>query len=287
MANATPSFQLATWYDTWNATGLANLVNKIVPLQYATRYNLAFGELVVVPAAGFAPQMTGQYAAAVNAQIRAQAPGAEIYAGLGSTGIAMTVADNLTHNNRSTANIVAWLQANGYDGVSIDAEESDAMAFVAEFVMQLGPAFRAKGLGIAVSVPWPGNGPVSLYGEYAVKAFNENVNWAELQDYSSSGTQSDAQAWTDAGVNASILMGGVSTENGIYQTSLSDTAAWTQWALQNGLGGMFSWRLDNDHCAGSGEDQDPTFTGAKTIYDTVYGLGVEAGTTAAAAAAIV
>jgi len=286
-SKTTPSFQIATWYDTWNATGLSNLVSKSVPLNYATRYNLAFASLVASGSSGYTVQMTGQYADQVKTQIATQAPSALIYVGLGSTGLADTVADNTQHKNRSTANIVSWLQANGYDGVSIDAEESDAMSAVATFVTQLGPSFRTAGLGIAVSAPWPSTGPTGLYGDNAVKIFNENVDWVELQDYSSSGTQTDAQAWTDAGVNASILMGGVSTENGVYQTSLADTAAWTQWALKNGLGGMFSWRIDNDHCTGPGEDQDPTFTGAKTIYDTVYGTSVESGKAAAAAAAIV
>jgi hypothetical protein len=39
-----------------------------------------------------------------------------------------------------------------------------------------------------ISVPWPGNGPVFLYGENAVAAFNQYVDALELQDYSSSGT---------------------------------------------------------------------------------------------------
>jgi GH18 family chitinase len=65
-------------------------------------------------------------------------------------------------------------------------------------------------------------------------------------------------------------MGGVCTENGNAQTSLADTQSWTQYALSNGLRGMFSWRLDNDHgMHGTQEDVDPTFTGAKTLYDTV------------------
>jgi len=284
-SNTTPSFQIATWYDTWNATGLSNLVNNIVPLQYATRYNLAFASLVVAGVNGFDIEFTGQYAEQVKTQIAQQSPGALIYVGLGSTGLAATVADNLAHNNRSTANIVAWLQANGYNGVSIDAEQASAMAFVAEFVTQLGPSFRAAGLGIAVSVPWPGSGPVGLYGQNAVQAFNENVNWLELQDYSSSGTPYDAPEWTNAGINAGILMGGVCTEPGNYTTSLSDTAAWTEYALKN-LGGMFSWRLDNDHSTG-GEDVDPTFVGAQTIYDTVYGTSAESEKAAAAAGAIV
>jgi len=286
-SKTTSSFQIATWYDTWNATGLNNLVNKIVPLQYATRYNLAFASLVASGASGYTIQMTGQYADQVRDQIATQAPAALIYVGLGSTGIAATVADNTKNKNRSTANIVGWLQANGYDGVSIDAEESDAMSAVATFVAQLGPSFRTAGLGIAVSAPWPSTGPLGLYGEKAVKAFNENVNYVELQDYSSSGTPSDAPAWTKAGVKAAILMGGVSTEKGAYLTSLPDTAAWTEYALQNRLGGMFSWRLDNDHTKGNQEDVDPTFTGARTIYETVYGTSVESANTADAASAVI
>ncbi|MEW6737314.1 MAG: glycosyl hydrolase family 18 protein [Acidobacteriota bacterium] len=270
-SKATPTFEIATWYDTWNQTGLNNLVNKTVPLNYATRYNLAFGQLSVATAGGYTIQMTGQFADAVKEQILAQAPGVVIYAGLGDTGIAETVLDNNQNQNRSTNNIVAWLQANGYSGISIDAE-SDGMSFVAEFVTQLGPSFRAAGLGIAVSAPWPGNGPTQLYGNNAVQAFNDNVDAVELQDYSSSGTPNDVPMWTKAGVKASILMGGASTENGAVQTSLADTQTWTQYALQNGLLGMFSWRLDNDHGThGTEEDVDPTFTGAKTIYDTVTG----------------
>lgn len=39
-------FEIATWYDTWTGAGLANLVDKKVPLKYATRYNLAFGSFL-------------------------------------------------------------------------------------------------------------------------------------------------------------------------------------------------------------------------------------------------
>jgi hypothetical protein len=194
-----------------------------------------------------------------------------VYAGLGDTGIAETVSDNQQNGNRSTKNIVAWLVSNGYGGISIDAEGA-GMSYVAEFVSQLGPSFKASKLGIAVSVPWPGMGPVNLYGDKAVQAFNDNVDALELQDYSSSGTPSDVSAWTSAGVKVSILMGGACTENGNAQTSLADTQSWTQYALSNGLRGMFSWRLDNDHgTQGTEEDVDPTFTGAKMIYDTVMG----------------
>jgi len=158
------------------------------------------------------------------------------------------------------------------NGISIDAEET-GMDDVAELVTQLGPSFKAAGLGIAVSAPWPGGGPSSLYGANAVAAFNQNVDAIELQDYSGDGTASDAAAWLDAGVRADILMGGVCTENGGPQTSLDDTVTWTQSALQNQLRGMFSWRLDNDHgLHGLNEDDEPTFTGAKAVYDTVEGF---------------
>jgi hypothetical protein len=270
-SKATTTFELVTWYDTWNQTGLNNLVNKTVPLNYASRYNLAFGQLSAVTGDGYTIEMTGQLADAVKGQILAQAPGVVIYAGLGDTGIADTVSDNNQYQNRSTKNIVAWLHAEGYSGISIDAE-GDGMGSVAEFVTQLGPSFRGAGLGIAVSVPWPKTGPEGLYGSNAVAAFNANVDALELQDYSSYGTPNDVPAWTSAQVDAGILMGGACTENGNAQTSLADTRTWTEYALQNGLGGMFSWRLDNDHgTQGTEEDVDPTFTGAKTIYDAVAG----------------
>jgi len=265
------AFEIATWYDTWNQTGLDNLVNKIVPLNYATRYNLAFGQLVGSETSGYNVEMTGQYADQVKQQILAQASGVVIYAGLGDTGIAETVNDNNQNQNRSTKNIVIWLTDNGYSGISIDAESS-GMSFVAEFVAQLSQDFKAAGLGIAVSVPWPGMGPAELYGNNAVQAFNDYVDALELQDYSSSGTPDDVPVWINAGVKASILMGGACTENGNAQTSLTDTQSWTQYAVQKNIKGMFSWRLDNDHgTQGTEEDVDPTFTGAKTIYDTVTG----------------
>jgi hypothetical protein len=215
--------------------------------------------------------MTGQFADEVKREIVAQAPSMVVYVGLGDTGLSEAVADNSQNQNRSTRNIVAWLQANGYGGVSIDAE-GDGMPFVAEFVTQLGPSFRTAGLGIAVSAPWPENGPTQLYGDLAVEAFNEHVDAVELQDYSSSGTPTDAPVWTSAGIKTSLLMGGVATENGDAQTSLADTRTWTEYAVHSGLGGMFSWRLDNDHGTdGEKEDVNPTFTGAKTIYEAATG----------------
>jgi hypothetical protein len=266
------AFELVTWYDTWNQTGLNNLVSKTVPLGYASRYNLAFGELSGSKATGYSVTMTGQYADQVKAQLHAQAPGVVVYAGLGDTGIAETVGDNLQNQGRSTKNIVAWLRANGYGGISIDAEQ-DGMAFVAEFVTQIGPSFKAAGLGIAVSAPWPGNGPTGLYGAQAVQAFSKNVDAIELQSYSSEGTPADVPVWTKAGINPTLLMGGVATENGSAQTSLADTQAWTEYAVHSGLGGMFSWRLDNDHGTdGEEEDVNPTFTGAKTVYDAARGV---------------
>lgn len=263
-------FEIATWYDTWNATGLANLVQGKVPLNLATRYNLAFGEFVQV-SNGYTVDLNAKFAGQVLAQIRKQAPGVLIYAGVGDTGLSATVQDNQQNNNRSTANIVAYLKQQGLKGITIDAEGA-GMPDVAQLVSQLGPSFKKAGFGIAVSVPWPGNGPVQLYGNSAVAAFNQNVEALELQDYSSADTPTDVPVWINAGVKASILMGGVCTENGNVQTSLSDTAAWTKYALQNKLRGMFSWRLDNDHGKPGGqEDEGPTFTGAQAIYDTVHG----------------
>lgn len=226
---------------------------------------------------GYTVTLNAPFAGQVLTQIRTQAPGVLIYAGVGDTGLSVTVADNRENNNRSTANIVAYLQQQGLDGITIDSE-SDGMGDVAELVSQLGPSFKTAGLGIAVSVPWPSNGPVALYGEKAVAAFNQHVDAVELQDYSSAGTSTDVPVWIQAGVQAAILMGGACTENSDVQTSLEDTAAWTLYALQNQLRGMFSWRLDNDHgLQGTNEDVEPTFTGAKTIYDTVQGYADGAG----------
>jgi hypothetical protein len=264
-------FEIATWYDTWNATGLANLVQGKVPLNLASRYNLAFAEFAPAENGGYMLQLNMPHAAEVQKQIRTRAPGALIYAGTGDAGIAATVQDNQQNNNRSTRNTVWYLQQNVLKGISIDAE-GDGMPYVTQLISQLGPSFREAGLGIAVSVPWPGNGPVQLYGDDAVAVFNQYVDALELQDYSSSGTPSDVPVWTSAGVKASILMGGVCTENSDVQTSLSNTAAWTKYAMQNQLRGMFSWRLDNYHGKdGQKEDVDPTFTGAQTVYDTVHG----------------
>lgn len=272
------TFEIATWYDTWNSTGLANLQQQKVPLNYASRYNLAFGIFAQV-ANGYTVDMNAQYASQVLAQIKAQAPGALIYAGVGDTGLLATVADNQQNNNRSTANIVAYLQQQGMNGITIDSEQFASMSAVPELVTQLGPSFQAAGLGIVVSVPWPANGPSGLYGANAVSAFNQYVDALELQDYSSMGTPLDVPVWINAGISADILMGGACTENGNVQTSLTDTAAWTQYALQKQLRGMFSWRLDNDHGQdGTSEDDNPTFTGAKTIYDTVQAYSNAAAT---------
>ena len=267
----TTSFEIATWYDTWNQTGLDNLTSQLVPLNYATRYNLAFGQLVATVSGAYTVDMNGAYATAVKQQIVTQAPGVVVYAGLGDTGIAEATLDNQQHSNRSTASIVNWLLANGYQGICIDAEGT-GMSSVATFVTQLGPNFKTAGLGIAVSAPWPGSGPAQLYGPNAVAAFNAHVDAIELQDYSSNSTPLDAPVWVRAGITPAILMGGVCTENSGVQTSLADTAAWTQYAMQKGLRGMFSWRLDNDHGSdGTNEDVGPTFSGAKAIYDTVQG----------------
>ena len=265
-------FEIATWYDTWNATGLANLVQGKVPLNVASRYNLAFGEFAPAQNGGYMLQLNMPYAAEVQKQIRTRAPRAAIYAGTGDAGVAAAVEDNRNNNNRTTKNTVWYLQQNMLKGIAIDAEQ-EGRSYVAELVSQLGPSFKQAGLGIAVSVPWPGQGPVSLYGDNAVAIFNQYVDALELQDYSSADTPTDVPVWTSAGVKASILMGGVCTENSDVQTSLGDTAAWTKYAMKNQLRGMFSWRLDNDHCrnGSQNEDVDPTFTGAQTIYDTVYG----------------
>jgi hypothetical protein len=79
------SFEISTWYDTWNSTGLQNLVQKLVPLGYASRYNLAFGKFVS-GANGYTVDLNAQYAGQVQAQIQTQAPGVVVYAGVGDTG---------------------------------------------------------------------------------------------------------------------------------------------------------------------------------------------------------
>jgi len=265
------NFEIATWYDNWNETGLNNLVQGLVPLNYATRYNMAFGEFVS-GSNGYTAMLNQPNASQVVAQIRKQAPaGILIYAGIGDSNIPQAVTDNQQNNNRSTANTVAYLQGQGLQGITIDSEQQ-GMQYVVELVTQLGPSFQAAGLGIAISAPWPSQGPASLYGNDAVSVFKKYVTAIELQDYSSASTSQDAPIWTKAGIPASLLLGGVCTENSGVQTSLPDTASWTSWAMQNQLRGMFSWRLDNDHgTQGTQEDVDPTFTGAKAIYDTVQG----------------
>ena len=265
------SFEIATWYDTWNRTGLDNLVQGKVPLNYASRYNLAFS-VFEKGGDGYYLTLNGAFAGEVLAEIRRRAPNVLIYAGTdpGGTGLSATVADNRQFNNRSTEHIVDYLLQKRLNGIAIDAEDS-GRSDVAELVSQLGPRFKEAGLGIAVSAPWPGSGPVSLYGEGAVEAFNQHVDAIELQDYSSGNTP-NATTWIQAGVRAAILMGGVCTENSDVQTTLQNTADSTLFALKNQLRGMFSWRLDNDHgLQGQKEDLEPTFTGAKTIYDTVNG----------------
>lgn len=269
------NFQISTWYDTWNLTGLQNLQNQLVPLGYAGRYNLAFGKFVATGSNGYTADLFMKYAAEVLGAIQTQNPDVAVYAGMGDTGLSETVADNRANNNRSTANIVSYLQSQNLQGITIDAEGS-GMPDVAELVTQLGPSFQEAGLGVVISVPWPSQGPAYLYGPNAVAAFNQYVQGLELQDYSSAGTPSDVPLWIDAGVARDLLIGGVCTENGPVQTSLEDTAAWTQYALENVLQGMFSWRLDNDHGQGTDEDMQPTFTGAKTVWDTFqayYGGG--------------
>lgn len=175
-------------------------------------------------------------------------PGICSAAGLGSDGIVETVRDNALYQNRSTGVIVKWLVTHGYSGISIDAEELQIMKSVPALVRQLGPAFKTAGLGLAVSAPWPERGVTRLYGDDAVQAFNEHVDAIELQDYSDdTGTPGHGPKWISDGIKASILMGGVCTENSDVQTSLEDTQGWTRYAMSNGLRGMFSWRLDNDH----------------------------------------
>ena len=151
-------FEIATWYDTWNATGLANLVQGKVPLNLANRYNLAFAEFALAESGGYMLQLKMPYADEVKKLIRKGAPGAAIYAGTGDTGIAAAVLDNRNNNNRATKNTVWYLQQHMLQGISIDAEQ-DGMAHVVELVTQLGPSFKKAGFGIAVSVPWPGRGP--------------------------------------------------------------------------------------------------------------------------------
>src|SRR5690349_9697610 len=72
------SFEIATWYDTWNGTGLENLAQGKVPLNYATRYNLAFS-VFEQGANGYSLNLNGAFASQVLTLIRAQASNVLIY----------------------------------------------------------------------------------------------------------------------------------------------------------------------------------------------------------------
>src|ERR1700693_4692990 len=85
------TFSIATWYDTWNQTGLENLSNRMVPLGYATRCNLAFGELSGAATSGYTVSMPGPFADEVKREIVAQAPSMLVYVGLGDTGLSEAV----------------------------------------------------------------------------------------------------------------------------------------------------------------------------------------------------
>ena len=90
-------------------------------------------ELFQMPCDEMLRHLNAQFAAQNLDQIKTQAPGALIYAGVGDTGLVATVADNRDNANRSTANIVAYLQQQGLNGISIDSE-GDGMSSVVELV---------------------------------------------------------------------------------------------------------------------------------------------------------
>lgn len=218
MTNSSESpfpFELVTWYDTWNENALKKLQEERggVPLHYATRYNLAFGQLVPQAGGAYSIEM-GNFAAQVKALIHKKRPNAQIWASTGPDGgVEDAVMDNREHGNRSTTAIVTWLKDNGYHGLVIDEENNTSQ--VPEFVTQLGPSFKKANLGIIVSAMWPDLGPTGVFGDQAVKAFHQHVAAIELQDYSPSsappgkGTEAHALQWIKAGIPAGgDLLGG-------------------------------------------------------------------------------
>lgn len=251
---------LSAWYGGWYQESLDNLTvgseYNPIPGNYVSRYSVAFYKFensTIVP--------INDTVSAVASKIREQAPSVKIFAG---------IDPNANYGNcdaTCTTKVADYLTVNQLDGVNLDDENN--LPLVPQLVKDLKTAFAGKGLEIAVSVPWPSNGP-SAYSSRAfstadvVDIFNRDVDAIELQDYSASGTRYDAAAWNRAGVPYGKLVGGVSSEVGGPYTQMNQVDEWTSFAKQKGMQGMFSWRIDNDTCT-SPSTSDPTFTTAKRI----------------------
>lgn len=289
---ASGSLELSTYYTTWNPHGLAALQAGTVPLDLASRYNVAFAAFVPGPDGPTVAFPDDSYGPQIIDELRTGAPTAAIYVTVGDAGMVDCIADD-----RCAPNIAQHLVDQGLHGIEIDAEDLTVMRNVPALVSQLGPAFRPKGLKISVSVPW--NAPPTpagfgadagcivdyvafgpcLYGDdpaAVLATFAANVDAIELQTYSVANAPPnpdkiavDASAWVHPGspVTFARLVGGISSEPGKYQTADSDIEAWTQFAADNGMQGMFSWRLDNDHTDPTkGEGIDPTYAGARALH---------------------
>ena len=82
--------------------------------------------------------------------------------------------------------------------------------------------------------------------------------------------QSYAQSYYDAGFPYEKMIGGVESELGYPESGGQDTQKSIQekcdFAKENNLAGMFSWRLDNDMRS---EGSPPTFQVANLLYEAM------------------
>jgi len=169
-----------------------------------------------------------------------------------------------------------FLQRHNLDGYNFDWETNIDTEFYIGFLQKLRKALDVSGSGKCLITVAPG-----WYWFPWDDRANGVVNTFDCMSYSNTDCVNDLdtrvkrfQGW---GIPKSMILGAVECEphwQGDPGWNSDDCiSSKTKFAVENGLQGMFSFRIDNDHGPWPTQPRQPTYEGHALMYDTAKKAG--------------
>jgi len=204
-------------------------------------------------------------------RVQTQNPTADIFLTVGGDGGAQSYG-GAANDPDFAENVLSFLNEYGFNGLDIDWENSLNQANLDQLVKNVYATLHANHKKLTLDV-WPF--PVSAYDMPVLK---NNLDQINIMSYGTGLALSDcATAFSNAGFPLNQMIGGIETELGYDQFGgTTDTlgasgtiAQKANYALQNNMAGMMSWRLDNDY-ATTDHPNTPTYQGALQLWNTLF-----------------
>lgn len=260
---------VAQYFGIWGDQTWNQRLRQDTPFDECTRLYLAFGKIVQSDSHDFGIAIDGDpdHVTQLMSQARNLNPAIEIYLTVGGDG-GGTSYGGAAQDSGFAHRVRDFLTETGLDGLDVDWEQDLDRDLLNKLISNLSAELRDKNLGLTLDV-WP-----YVDAAYDMHLLSEKLDAVNIMSY---GTGLDlatiAKSYHEAGLPYKQMIGGIITDVGYNQFGGTvDTlgadgtiAAKANFALEAGLAGMMSWRLDCDYISPDNPDY-PTYQGARALW---------------------